>query len=1192
MKPSRLFFSLFLSLLFHSSLSANTGGSVSGTVLDPTGSVVLGAQISLTRVDTNTTQSVCSDSKGVFSFLELSVGTYNLTAEAAGFKPYHRVGIVIDADRMRLVDVSFEVGSRSDTVIVKQSAVSAETADTQMGEVVSGEMVKSVPLNGRSYTDLLSLQPGVAPVTTVTGTSIQAAGASVIFPSGDLDPGTISINGQREYANGFTVNDADVVERFTMGAAIIPNLDAISEFRILTGNFDGEYGNYSGGRIQVITKAGTNQFHGSAFDFLRNTVLDSKNYFANARGVFQQNQFGGTLGGPVSQRRHIFFFADYQGTRMKQGVDSGQIPVPSQEERSGNFSDLITPHNPNPFVTVDQNGNPAPATVSGSYWAALLSQKLAYPVSAGEPYYLPGCTTSTQCVLPNAVIPQSAWSTPASNLLQYIPAPTNPNGTFSSSAYNETLRDDKTAGRLDGISNRFGQLSSYYFFDDYSLNNPYPTQQGGANVPGFNALSHGRAQLLTLGATKTFGMHTVNEFHFSYLRDANILGYPVGGVGPTLASQGFLNAQGQPSIIPARSQYQGIENIDFNNFIIGPTITGLNQYDNTFEFRDSFSRVVGNHTLKLGGEFLYSQVNALADVQSNGNFLFTGSETGLDFADFLFGIASAYKQGDAGAFYNGNKYAGLFAQDSWRITSRLVLNYGLRWDVIMPWYEKYNQIQTLVPGENSVVFPGAPTGLVFPGDPGISRTLAPTRWDNLSPRFGLAYSPSSSNPVLHFLFGNTGKSSIRAGFGRFFSAVEGVSAGVMAGDAPYGQTYGSLGPPMFNNPFVTASNGFDNGQRFPLQFPPLNASPGNPNPNINWSNYLPISGLPGYYPGNVTPYSEQYVLTLQRQLGTRALFSIGYVGSQSHHLLTLLEANPGNPALCLSLSQTSDVGPGSPTCGPFGESSTYVSSSGKTYQGTRGPFGPNFGSVDWIISNGNSNYNALQTTLRYSIQRVEFLLGYTYGKSLDNSSSISDQLVPTNYHLTYGLSAFDIRHNFVASFNYELPFGTWFRAQNSLTRGWELSGVVRYATGLPVTFYNNSDNSLLGTGPDGVNAFLADLPQMSPGPLQLNGNPRSGMPYFNTSIFSVQPLGTPGNVPRRFFSGPGMSNSDLALSKTISLRESVSLQFRMEVFNAFNRAQFFGPNTVNANLPASSSFGFVTSADAPRLAQAALKLSF
>jgi len=1183
---------LLVSFSFALPLRADTGGSISGTIADQSGAVIAGAKISLTRLDTNTSQTVVTNSRGAFSFLELPVGTYDLQIDAAGFKPYRRAAIVIDADRARLVDVTLELGPQSDAVTVNQSAVSAETADTQLGEVVSGQLVQSSPLNGRSYTDLLALQPGVAPVTTISGTSIQAAGASVIFPSGDLDPATISINGQREYSNGFTVNDADVVERFTMGAAIIPNLDAISEFRILTGNFEAQYGNYSGGRIQVITKSGSNEFHGDAFEFLRNTDLDARNFFSTTRGEFDQNQFGGTVGGPI-RKNEIFFFADYQGTRLAEGVDTGQIPVPSLEERAGNFSDLESPDNGgNPFVTTDVNGDLVPSTVSGSFWAGILSKQLGYPVSAGEPYYVAGCTSSMQCVLPNATIPKSAWSVPATKLLQYIPVPNISNGTFSSSAYNETLGDDKGALRIDGTNRRFGQLSAYYMLDNYSLTNPYPTQQGGANVPGFGALSYGRSQLLTLGETKTLGPRAVNEFHFSFVRDANILGYPSGGAGPSYASQGFVNSEGQASIIPARPQYAGIENVEFNNYIIGPTITGLNQYDNTFEFRDNFSRVIGKHTVELGGEYMYSQVNALADVQSNGTFLFTGSETGVDFADYLLGIASAYKQGDAQSFYNRNKYGALFAQDSWRVSSHFVMNYGLRWDVIMPWYEKYNQIQTVIPGENSVVFPGAPTGLVFPTDPGVSRSLAPTRWDDFAPRLGLAYSPSSSNPVMHFLFGDAGKSSIRVGVGRFFSAIEGVSAGVMAGDAPYGQTYGSTGPPLFSNPYITAANGFDNGQRFPLTYPPLNATASNPNPNINWSEYTPISGLPGYYPGNVTPYSEQFTLTIQRQWGTHTLLSVGYVGSESHHLLTLVEANPGIPSLCLSLSQTSQVASGSPTCGPFGESTAYVSASGTTYNGTRGPLGDDFGSVDWIISNGNSNYNALQSTLRYSSGGAEFLLGYTYGKSLDNSSSISDQLVPTNYDLTYGLSSFDVRHNFVGSFTYGLPIDKLFRERNAFTKDWQLSGVIRFATGLPVTFQNNSDNSLLGTGPNGVNAFLADLPQMTPGALDLNHNPRNDEPYFNTSLFNVQPLGTTGNVPRRFFSGPGMANFDLALTKTIPLREACSLQFRMEAFNAFNHAQFFGPNTVDATLPASSTFGMVTSADPPRLAQAALKFLF
>jgi hypothetical protein len=1123
---------------------------------------VSGARVTAINTATNLRHTVTTGSNGLYAFPDLAVGAYDIEVQSNGFRTYRAAHLVVDTNSELRLDVPLVLGERSEQITVAASAERVETVDTQLGEVVSGTKIVAVPLNGRSFTDLLALQPGVAPATTITGNSIQAAGAAILSPSGDLNPGTISINGQREYANGFMVNDADVVERFTMGAAIIPDLDSIAEFRILTGNFDAEYGNYSGGRISVVTKSGSNQFHGEAFEFLRNTDFDARNFFSPARAVYQQNQLGGLFGGPVVKNR-IFFFADYQGTRQKQGVDTGLVQVPSLQERAGNFSGL----------TDELTG-----TVTGQYWANLLSGKLGYGVSPGESYYTPGCTNPTECVFPNAVIPQQAWSTPAQDLLKYIPVPNLQSGFFSTSAVDQALRDDKGALRLDA-STRLGTLSAYYVADDYGLNNPYPVLQGGANVPGFNALNLGRSQLATLGDTRTFGPRTVNEFHFSYVRDSNQVGTPEGTVGTSLTSQGFTTASGAPSILPQRPSIMGVENVIFSSFIIGSTITGLNQIDNTYEVRDNLSRVMGAHTLKVGGEVLLSQVNAAADVQSNGTFSFFGSETGVDFADFLLGIPSFYKQGDAQPFYMRNHYGALFAEDSWRVRPHLTLNYGLRWDVIMPWYEKYNQIQTLIPGEQSVVYPGAPTGLVFPGDPGVARSLAPVRWDDFSPRFGLAWSPHGSSGVARALFGDSDRTSIRLGGGRFFTAVEGVSAGVMAGDPPYGTTYSSPAPPLFSDPFITASTGFDNGQRFPIQFPPLNASAGNPNSNVNWAPFLPVSGLPGYKPDSVSPYSVQYTLSIQRQFGDSTVVTAAYIGSESHHLLTLLEANPGNPALCLSVSQVSQVATGSPTCGPFGESNTFTTAAGNTILGTRPVFGPNFGSVDWLTTIGNANYNALQLSVRHTSRRLELQAGYTYSKSLDNSSSISEQLNPDDYRATYAPSAFDLKHNFVASYRYELP------------RGFMLSGITRFATGFPVTLTNASDNSLLGTQPDGVNSYGVDLPDVSPGPVRINGNPRNGLAYFNTSLFSLQPLGDPGNAARRMFYGPGMANFDIALSKTIRLAEGKALQLRLETFNTFNHAQFFGPAAVNGEIT-SSAFGQVVGAAAPRLVQLAVKLSF
>src|SRR6202167_2340925 len=417
---------LFAALLFLvSAAHAGVGGRISGTVKDATGAVILKATVSITNAETGVRQLLTTDDNGAFSFLDVQVGRYDLQATADGFRPYQRTGIIVDANSALKIDAVLEVGARSDAVTVVDNQLHVDTTSTQIGEVITSTQMTAVPLNGRSYTDLLALQPGVVPVTSITSDTVQDVGASALSPSGDLNPGTISINGQREFANAFIVNGSDVEEDVNMGAAIIPNLDSIAEFRIITSNFDAEYGEFSGGQISVVTKSGTNAFHGNLFEFLRNTDLDARNYFSPTRGAFDQNQFGATLGGPI-RKNQVFFFADYQGTRSIQGVDTGQIPVPSLQNRSGNLSDVASS-----FTTVDQNGNSVPTTVNGSTWASQLSQKLGYGVGAGEPYYFPGCTSPAQCVLPNAMIPKYAWSAPAANLLKYIPAPNNSNGTFA-----------------------------------------------------------------------------------------------------------------------------------------------------------------------------------------------------------------------------------------------------------------------------------------------------------------------------------------------------------------------------------------------------------------------------------------------------------------------------------------------------------------------------------------------------------------------------------------------------------------------------------------------------------------------------------------------------------------------------------------------------------------------------------------
>jgi len=1134
-------------------LRAATGGSISGAVTDKSGAVVAGAILKLVNIAQQTAYQAVSDRQGLYVFPNLPVGHYDLTIIASGFSSERKTNLTVDTDSAIRVDAVLEIGERSDTVIVSsEAAAQVETAATHLGEVVSAGQMTALPLNGRSYTDLLAIQPGVAPISTLLPSSVIMAGVTGgIDPSGDANPGNLSINGQRESSNGFIVNGIDVQEHMNGGTSIIPNLDSIEEFRVLTTNFDPEYGNYNGGIITVVSKSGTGQLHGNAFEFFRNTNLDAKGYFDQTRAAFNQNQFGGAIGGPI-KRDKIFFFTDYQGTRTTQGVSTGNISVPTTAQRNGNFDDLT-------------------GSVSGPYLASLLTQSLGRTVTQGEPY------TS---VFPNGNIPQSAWSAPGKNLLHYIPAPNVGTNQFSTSAFSQTVRDDKGSTRIDGNS-RLGQLSAYYFIDDYNLDNPYPGSVAGASIPGFDALYIGRAQLFSIGDTKVVGANTVNELHFGYLRNANIIGQPKGGLGVSLASQGFTDPANGGIFVQA-PQFEGVENITFPTFVMGVPITNLTQTNNTFYLSDGLSRSIGSHTIKFGGQFHIDQVNEHPNATFNGTFNINGTETGDPYADFLIGTPSNFTQSSGQPFYLRNHYLGLYAQDSWRARSDLTINAGLRWDVIAPWSEKYHQLQTYIAGEQSTLYPGAPEGFVVAGDPGVPSTIAPTSYKNFAPRIGFAYSPKFDQGFLSKVFGSGGQSSIRASYGIFYTAFPGLSAGIMYAVPPFGFNYLSPGPPLLATPFVTAATGFNNGQRFPFPFPPHNVSATNPDTSVDWANFTPIAADPFFYYRNRVPYINDYMFSIQRQINERTLLTVSYVGNQGHHILTLASANPGDPALCLSL----------PGCGPFGEDSTYTNSTGQTVQGTRVGQGPNYGENTADKSIANSNYNALETTLRYTLHGSQFLLSYTYAKSIDQGSSLGEQLNIIDPRQSRTISAWDLKHDFVGSYTWVLPIAMLVHKSNRLTEEWSLSGTTRFATGFPVTLFDNSDNSLLGTLGNGANNYLLDTPQYLPGPLKINTNGRNGRTAFNTALFPEENLGQLGNAKRRIFYGPGINNFDMTLQKGLRLADARSFEFRLEAFNAFNHTQFYGPASVDGQVEDTNNFGKIVSAAAPRLVQLAAKFSF
>jgi hypothetical protein len=1140
---------------------AQVAGSISGTVKDASGGVIPGVTVTAANMSLATRTSTTTDAQGAYVFPKLPVGKYEILLQIDGFKPHRRTGLNVDADGALRVNATLEVGEQSETVTVTANQLRVDTVSTQLGEVVSASTMTTLSLNGRSYTDLLAIQPGVIPTTTIQSNSVIMAGVTgTVAPSGELNAGNVSVSGQRETANGFFVNGGDVQEHMNGGTSVVPNLDSIEEFRVLTNNFDPQYGNYNGGIVNVVTRSGSDILHGGVFEFFRNTALDARNYFSPERAQFEQNQPGGTIGGAIKKRR-LFFFGDYQATRTTQGIETGLISVPSMAERAGDFRG---------------EAGALTGTVNGQYWANLLSQRLGYPVSAGQRYYTPGCATTVACVFPNAAIPLRAWSVPAQRLLQYIPAPNSGDSQFSTGAFAQTVRDDKGSVRVDG-NTRLGLMSAYYFADDYRLDNPYPGQQGGATVPGFDALTLGRAQLLSLGTNTVLGSTGVNEFHASFMRNANNVGFPNGGRGVSLASQGFVTGPGTPGIVVQAPELEGIENIVFDTFTMGVTITGVNQINTTVNVSDSVSRVLGAHTVKIGGQFQFGQVELDPNATFNGTFTFAGTETGSDFADYLLGVPSNYIQSAGGVFHLRNNYGAVFAQDSWRATPKVTFNYGLRWDVMQPWYERDNQIQTIVPGAKSVVYPGAPAGLVVPGDPGVARGLSPTRWGNVSPRIGIAYAPNEST-------------SLRGSYGLFYTAFQGLSAGIMYGVPPYGYNYLSPAPPLFATPFITAADGTDNGQRFPLVPPPLNATAASPVTGFAWPNYLPVNADPFFASDNSVPFSENYMFSIQRELARNTVATASYVGSRGHHLLVIRQANPGDPALCLSVSEPSQVAPGSPTCGPFAENGVFTTKDGRVINGTRGPLGPDYGTVTRQETSGYSRYNALELNLRYTRPNASISAGYTFSKSIDTASNIGEQVNPFDVRLSEAPSAFDMRHNFVVSYNYDLPFDRLTGRRNQLTEGWTLSGTTRLSSGFPVTLYDSSDNSLLGTFGNGVNNNLVDTPNIAPGDLAINHDPAKGA-AFNTSLFSEPALGQLGNAPRRLFYGPGLANFDMALIKNFRIATSKTVQIRVEAFNAFNHPQFYGAGSVDGNI-SSRTFGNIVAAAAPRLIQLAAKLAF
>ncbi len=1210
---------------------ADVTGSVFGVVQDSAGAVVVGARIVITNSQTNFHQETVSAADGTFRILSLPAGIYRLTVVAAGFKTYNTTDIEVKVNDQLHVDVSLSVGSATEVVSVEANAVQVQTENTQLGDVIDSKKMLALPLNGRSYIDLLGLQAGVAPGTAQTIQQDRPV-------SGNLNPGNISVNGQRETANAFLVNGGDVSEGRNLGAGLVPNLDSIEEFRLITNSFDAEYGKFSGAIVNAITKSGTNGFHGDAFEFLRNDKLDAKNYFVPSKSELRRNQFGYAAGGPA-WKDHLFWFSDYQGTRQVAGAETGLVTVPTADQRLGNFDPALLAPNGTGTGTC-QDPTTTNCVTAGSYWAQVLSTRLGYPVApAGgqdEPYSYPGCTSSTgpnPCVFPGGVIPQvgktgnQVWSAPATNILPYIPAPTLPGvaNNYSNNSGRNIVNDDKIGERVDFNNQKTGNWSWYYHLDNTNVQSDLA---GYATVPGFPTVTPSRAQEFVMSNTKTLGATAVNEARISFFRTAVHKDNPAGSFA-SLSSLGFATGT-DTGIVPLAGYPQYVPQTSFLNMGLNIGVPTLNTFqpNTTYMVSDVFSKGQGRHTWKFGGEFRYLQVNERNFANPNGGFTFDGTVTGAEFADYLLGATSTtnapYTQAAEQFLDSRTRYGGAFAQDSWKVKSNLTLNLGLRWEVSMPWYDTQGKIQTFNPGQQSTVFPLSPAGLVFPGDAGIPKTLAHTTYNNFGPRLGLAYSPGFSDGLLGKIFGGPGKSSIRAAYGLYYTSVEDLNLFYEVADAPFGLYWTSPVSVMFDQPFLIRATGQSLGQRFPFTAP----VPGAPsNKTLDFSVYEPFNYFPGYDIHNKLPYAEHFNLSIQRELTKSTVLTLAYVGTEGHRLITQRDANPGSAALCQQLTAQGAIdvtAGGTLGCGPGNENDVFqlptatvpcLPATGQPYSPTPLPgcvystrqqiLNPNFcfggaqvcyGSSNTnTLTSANSIYNAGEITVERKANDFTFLAAYTFAKGLDDSSAFNDLVNFLNPKLSRGLSSSDITHNFVASYIWAIPFDRAFgNAPKRLTQGWQMQGITRFSTGFPIQMNQaNGDASLAGSS-------ATDMPNRV-GPVQIV-NPRdvntacptydptiagSGTGcYFLPGAFALNTtLGTFGTANRRFFHGPGFNNTDFGISKRTVIKQNYAFDLRVEFFNIFNHAQFINPTGDITN----SSFGVVTNARDPRIGQVSAK---
>jgi len=1126
---SRLTCMMMLIAAFGSTLRAQeTSARLRGTVTDASGAVVSGVQVAATQMETGLRRYTMSNAQGDFLLVALPVGHYRLEAEAKGFKQYVQEGIILDVNQTATVAIRLAVGTATQQVEVTADAQLIETASTSLGQTVGERAVLDLPLNGRHFTQLGLLQPGVVPVTP-----------GLLEAGGSLREGqAYAVNGQRPESNDFLIDGADNFNSVDGGFVLEPPVDAISQFRILTHTANAEFGHSTGSTTNIVTRSGTNEFHGSAWEFLRNNAMDAKSFFADSVEPLKRNQFGATVGGPIRKDK-TFFFGYYEGVRNRQG-ETTRTTVPSDDERTGNFGALCTQNVPAGQAQPSFFDNAGNCILGDGSGPDMSGQLLNFFVPQGQP---------PQAIPFNTLLGINPIS---QNILAFYPH-ANDGATGYRTTQSLSANLDQFGVRVDHYLRERDVLNFRYSFAQRNQTDPLSTS--GANVPGFPVGENQRSQNFVAQETHTFSPTLLGTARFSYLRNKFLYDEHLNNTDP--ASLGFeYEPSLEAAIGPPFVQVGGIASV-------GDPITGpRNTYQNSFDFSGSLTWVKGKHDFKFGAGYRYDQINVLQGIATNGFFVFANFPLSDPFASFLFGQPVFFLQG-GGDFSRGLRGHAfdLYAQDTWKVTSRLTLNYGLRYEVPFPYTEIHDRQNLWIPGRQSTVFPTAPAGLLYPGDAGVPRGLIPTDWNGFAPRVGVAWDVTGTG---HWLV-----------------------------TAAYG---------IFHDPYYT-------GQGGPLQTP-ISAPPYLQTPQISLPNFAdpyngenPFNGgfaqpmtLLTLDPSLRLPYAQDWNLNIQRAFGNDWLLEVGFIGTKGTKLPRFIEANP--TVYDSSLSYEDNVN---------------FSDQRRLYSGctVEQPSPCTYSSVGEISGIANSSYNALQTSLKKRFSHgLSALISYTYSKTLDDASTFNitgsasqsvageNDLAQNPFDLRgeYGRSMFDARHRFVASYQWNLP---WFQHPQNwygyVLGNWQVNGITTLMSNTPFTVYDSNNPSAQGSAPE-ISGFYSSRPDQvgdpNAGSCSFGGGTTAAVHtancWFNTGAFQPAAQGTFGQLGRNTLEGPAFQQWDFSALKMIPIHESLNLQFRAEFFNIFNNVNFRLPN----NDISSSNFGQIQAAQPGRVVQLALKLMF